>query len=140
MLQRVADTVPLGANPVNAFAVRIRLRCGLVRGSFANRIHLFDGHAFVLVPILVLVFAAIPAHLLGNPRLGLFGLAALIQQFQVFVRARVALLQELLVIVLVPFRLGVFLSALLLLDGRGELFHEIGHFARLSTSPRATLS
>src|SRR6266446_2835848 len=56
MLQRVAQIAALGANPVNAFAVRIRLGWRLVRRGFANRIDLLDGPSFLLKLLLGLVF------------------------------------------------------------------------------------
>src|SRR5258706_12917058 len=112
MLQRVAQIAAFGANPVNAFTVRIRFGRRFVRGSFANSIDLLDGHPFVL--LLVLVLGAMPAHLLRDLRLGFVGIAVFIQQFRVFVRACVGLLQELLVIVLVPFLFVGFLTALML--------------------------
>src|SRR6266446_6123764 len=113
----------LVANPVNAFAVLVWLWRRSVRGGFANGIDLFDPHPVVFA----LVLAVVPAHLLGDLRLGFVGVAVFIQQFHVFVGACVALLQELFVIVLVPFLLGVFLAVLLLLNGLGELPHEISH-------------
>ena len=104
--------------------MRIGFGRRLVRGGFTNRVDLLDGHSFLTIVGLVLVQ---PAHLLRDPRLRFSGVAVLIEQLHVFVRACITLFQELLVIVFVPFLIGMFLSALLLLDGLGELPHEIIH-------------
>ena len=125
MLQRMAEVAVCGANPVNAFAVRIRLGLRFVQRLPHRRIHFLDVPLFFLG--LFLRQLAFPAHFFGDLFLRFVRVAVLVQQLHVFVRARVALLQELLIIVLVPFCLGVFLSALMLLDGLGELLHEIIH-------------
>src|SRR2546425_292601 len=125
MLQWVAHIAALVANPVNALAVRVGLGGRFVQSRFAGGIDLLDAALFLLG--LFLGQLALPAHLLGDLLLGFVGVAVFIEQFRVFVGARVALFHELLVIVLVPFLLGVFLSALLLLDSLGELPHEIVH-------------
>src|SRR5439155_8715709 len=125
MLQWMPHIGALGANPVNALAVRIGLGSRFVQSRFTRGIDLFD--AALLLLGFFLRQLALPAHLLGDLRLGFVGIAVFIEQFHVFVGARVGLLQELLVIVLVPFRFGVFLSAPLLLDGLAELPHEIIH-------------
>src|SRR5437867_10541468 len=110
MLQWVTQVSILGANPVNAFAVGIRLGWRLLGGGFANRIDLLDRHPFLLKLVLGLVLAQ-PAHLLGDFLLGFLRVAVFIPQFHVFVRPCVALLHELLVIMLVSSLLGFFLAA-----------------------------
>ena len=116
------DVALLVANPVNALARRIRFRLRLVQRLLARAVHLLDALAFLFR--LFLRQLAIPAHLLGDLLLRLIRVAVFLLQLHVFVRARVGLLQELLVIVLVPFLLRVFLAALLLLDGLGEFAHK----------------
>src|ERR1035441_4236982 len=120
MLQGVAQIAVLGANPVNALAVRLGLGFGLIqclcaRGvDFLNALAFFRGFLLLQLPL--------PAHLFGDSRLGFVGVAVFIQQLHVFVRARVALLQELLVVVLVPLLFGVLLPTLMALDALGERF------------------
>src|SRR5258707_13614655 len=68
-----------------------------------------------------------PAYLLGDFLLGFVGIAVLFLQFHLFICARIGFLHELLVIMLIPFFLGIFLSALMLLNGFVELAHEPRH-------------
>src|SRR5436190_3764769 len=112
MLQRVAEIAALGAYPVNAFAVWIGFGRRLVRGGFTNRVDLLDRHSFLLKLVFGFVLVQ-PAHLLRDPRLSFIGVAVFVEQLHVSVRARIAFLHELLVIVLVPFLIGMFLSGLL---------------------------
>src|SRR5262245_35719447 len=125
MLERMAKIAALRANPVNAFAAGIGLRFGLVERLLAGGVNLLNTARFFLG--LLLRQFPVPPHLLRNLGLGLVGVAIFVKQFHVFVRARVAFLEKLLVIVLVPGLLGSLLSALLLLDGLGEQVHELIH-------------
>src|SRR5713101_7415812 len=126
MLKRMAHLSVLGANPINAFAVRVGLGRRFLGSGFADRVYLFNAFVFLFDLLLSLVLLQ-PAHFLGDFRLRFVRIAVFIQQLHVLISARVRLLHELLVIVLVPFFLGVFLPALMLLDGLGELAHEIVH-------------
>src|SRR5688500_15319227 len=100
MLQRVAQLAVLSADPINPLSTEIRFWFALVerllagRGNLVNPALLFVG--FVLGQL------AVPLHLFGNNRLCLVGVTIFSQQLSVLVVARVALFQEFLVLVLVP--------------------------------------
>ena len=117
-----------GADPVNTFAVRVWLGFWLVQRFLAGSVQLVDMLAFLLGFFLGQLTQ--PAHLLVDLLLGLVGISVFIQQLHVLVRAGIALFHELLVVMLVPLLLRVLLTALLLLDGLGELPHEIRHARR----------
>src|ERR1035437_8758542 len=107
----MAEIAVLGANPVNALPVRVRLGWRFVERRLASRVYFLDAPALFL-SFFLRQFAQ-PAHLLGDLLLGFVRVAIFIQQLPVLVRARVGLLQELLVIVIVPGFFGVFLPAFL---------------------------
>src|SRR5437899_10068770 len=109
----MAQIAVFGANPINALTVRIGLGRGLVGGGFADGIDLFNALAVFFALLLRHLLLAVPAHLFGDLRFRFVGIAVFIQQFHVFVRARVGFLHELLVIVLVPVFVGIFLPALM---------------------------
>ena len=113
----VAQIAIGGANPINAFALWIRLRFRLIQGRFACGVDFLDAPAIFFRFFFCQL--ALPAHFPGDLRLGFRGVAVFIQQFHVLFRACVALFHELLVIKFVPGLLGVLLPALVLLDGLG---------------------
>ena len=100
---------------------------GSFSGFFARAVHFLDITLLFPASAVFLGQLAVPAHFLRDFFLGFGRIAVFVLQLHVFVRARVAFLHELFVIVLVPFRFRVLLPALLRLDGLGELPHEIIH-------------
>src|SRR5688500_3726245 len=126
MLKRMMDFAIVGANPIDAFASGIGLCFRRVHCRFANRIPLLNVQPFLLALLVRLVFTQ-PTHLLGDNGLGFVGVAVLIQQFHVFVRARVALLEKAFVIVFVPVLFGIFATTLMTLDRLGGAAHEFSH-------------
>src|ERR1039457_1065517 len=108
MLKRMPQDAIFRANPVNAFAVRIGLGRRFICGFFTDAIHFLWAHPLVVLLFGILVLA-VPAHFFRDLLLGFVRVAVFFQQFHVFVRARVGLLQKLFVIMFVPFGLRILL-------------------------------
>src|SRR5438093_5312311 len=105
--------------------MRIRLGRRLIELLLARAIDFLD--SFLFFGGLILRQFATPAHLLRDFFFGFIGIAIFIEQFSIFIRARIGFFHEPLVIVFVPLGFGIFLPALMLFNDSGKFLHEAVH-------------